>query len=250
MAGFKAALINEIEKLYKKKKVLVAALVSLIFIILGQLSIIVLRSGFGVRGTSSIEFPLLVLSVVVNTILPLFTALVTIDSFSGEFSQNTMKIAITRPITRLKFFTAKITAVMLFIFVNLLFVMVFSTITGFIFNSNSYTLQGIIRILVSYLVTLIPMMVFSLVIVLFTNILRSGISVFFVSILLFIVFKALGIVFSSYSGLFFTSMMDWYTLWIMDSISFMKIFRQFMMMCSYVILLFTGSYYLFDKKDF
>jgi hypothetical protein len=250
MAGFKAALINEIEKLYKKKKVLVAALVSLIFIILGQLSIIVLRSGFGVRGTSSIEFPLLVLSVVVNTILPLFTALVTIDSFSGEFSQNTMKIAITRPITRLKFFTAKITAVMLFVFVNLLFVMVFSTITGFIFNSNSYTLQGIIRILVSYLVTLIPMMVFSLVIVLFTNILRSGISVFFVSILLFIVFKALGIVFSSYSGLFFTSMMDWYTLWIMDSISLMKIFRQFMMMCSYAILLFTGSYYLFDKKDF
>lgn len=250
MAEFKAALINEIEKLYKKKKVLVAALVSLIFIILGQLSIIVLRSGFGVRGTSSIEFPLLVLSVVVNTIFPLFTALVTIDSFSGEFSQNTMKIAITRPITRLKFFTAKITAIMLFVFVNVLFVMIFSTITGFIFNSNSYTLQGIIRILVSYLVTLIPMMVFSLVIVLFTNILRSGISVFFVSILLFIIFKALSIVFSSYSGIFFTSMMDWYTLWIMDSISFMKIFRQFMMMCSYAILLFTGSYYLFDKKDF
>lgn len=250
MVEFKATIINEIEKLYKKKKVLVAALISLIFIILGQLSIIVLRSGFGVRGTSSLEFPILVLSVVVNTILPLFTALVTIDSFSGEFAQNTMKILITRPVTRLKFFTAKIVAVMLFIFVNLLFVMIFSTITGFIFNSNSYTLQGIIRILVSYLVTLIPMMVFSLLIVLFANILRSGISVFFVSILIFLVFKALGIVFSSYSGLFFTSMMDWYTLWIMDSISFMKIFRQFMMMCSYAILLFTGSYYLFDKKDF
>ena len=250
MVGFKAALINEIEKLYKKKKVLVAALVSLIFIILGQLSIVGLRSGFGVRGVSSMEFPLLVLSVVVNTILPLFTALVTIDSFSGEFSQNTMKIAITRPVTRLKFFTAKIAAIMLFVLVNLLFVMIFSTITGIIFNSNSYTLQGIIRILISYLVTLIPMMVFSLVIVLLSNILRSGIGVFFVSILLFIVLKALGIVFSSYSGLLFTSMMDWYTLWIMDSISFIKIFRQFMMMCSYAILLFTGGYYLFDKKDF
>lgn len=250
MVEFKAALINEIEKLYKKKKVLVAALISLIFIILGQLSITILRSGFGVRGTSSVEFPLLVLSVVVNTILPLFTALVTIDSFSGEFAQNTMKIMITRPVTRLKFFTAKITAIMLFILVNLIFVMLFSTITGFIFNSNSYTLQGVIRILVSYLVTLVPMVVFSLIIVLFANILRSGISVFFVSIMIFIIFKALGIIFSSYSGLFFTSMMNWYTLWIMDSISFMKIFRQFMMMCSYVILLFTGSYYLFDKKDF
>lgn len=250
MLGFKVALINEIEKLYKKKKVLVAASVSLIFIILGQLSITILRSGFGLRGASSMDFPLLVLSVVVNTILPLFTALVTIDSFSGEFSQNTMKIAITRPVTRLKFFTAKITAIMLFVFVNLLFVMIFSTLTGIIFNSDSHTAQGIIRILISYLVTLMPMMVFSLVIALLTNILKSGISVFFVSTLLFIVLKVLGIVFANYSGIIFTSMMDWYTLWIMDNISLAKIFRQFMMMLSYVILLFTGGYYLFDKKDF
>lgn len=250
MVGFKAALINEIEKLYKKRKVLVAASVSLIFIILGQLSIVGLRSGLGVRGTSSMDFPLLVLSVVANTILPLFTALVTIDSFSGEFSQNTMKIAITRPVTRLKFFTAKITAIMLFVLVNLLFVMIFSSLTGIIFNSNSFTLQGVIRILTSYLVTIVPMLVFSLVIVLLANTLRSGIGVFFVSILLFIILKVLGIVFSNYSGILFTSMMDWYTLWIMDNISFIKIFRQFMMLLSYVILLFTGGYYLFDKKDF
>lgn len=250
MVGFKAVLINEIEKLYKKKKVLVAAAISLIFIILGQVSITGLRSGFGIRGASSTVFPLLVLSVVVNTILPLFTALVTIDSFSGEFSQNTMKIAITRPVTRLKFFAAKIISIMLFVFVNLAFVMIFSTITGFVFNSNPVTLTGIIKILVAYIVTLLPMLVLSLVIVFFANIIRSGIGVFFVSILIFIVFKTLGIVFSSYSGIFFTSMMDWYTLWIMNNISFIKIFRQFMMMFSYAILLFTGSYYLFDKKEF
>lgn len=250
MVEFKAALINEIEKLYKKKKVLVAAVVSLIFIVIGQVSIIGLRSGFGVRGVSSMEFPLLVLSVVVNTILPLFTALVTIDSFSGEFSQNIMKIALTRPITRLKFFTAKIVSIMLFVFVNLLFVMIFSTLAGFIFNSSPFTAQGIIKILVSYFVTLIPMLILSLVIVLLTNILKSGIGVFFVSILIFIVFKTLGIIFSSFSTLFFISMLDWYKLWIMSNVSFLKILRQFMMMFSYAILLFTGSYYLFDKKEF
>lgn len=250
MAGFRAALINEIEKLYKKKKVLVAAIVSLLFIVLGQLSIVGLRSGFGVRGVSSTDFPLLVLSVVVNTILPLFTALVTIDAFSGEYSQNTMKIALTRPITRLKFFTAKITAVMLFVAVNLIFVMFFSTIASFIFNSSSFKTLDIIKIIISYLVTLLPMMVLVLFIVLFTNILKSGISVFFVTILLFMVFKTLGIVFSSYSGILFTSMMNWYNLWIISDVSFIKILRQFMMLLSYVILLFTGSYYLFDKKEF
>ncbi|KAJ49033.1 ABC-2 type transport system permease protein [Clostridium tetanomorphum] len=250
MVEFKAAVINEVEKLYKKKKILVAVIVSLIFIVIGQLTVVGVRSGFGLRGASSMQFPILVLSVVVNTILPLFTALVTIDSFSGEFSQNTMKIAITRPITRLKFFTAKIVSIMLFILANLLFVMIFSIIAGIIFNSNSFTLQGLMRIVLCYIVTMIPMMILVLLIVTFTNMIRSGIGVFFLSILVLIIFKVLEIVFSQYSGIFFTSMFSWYNLWMMSSFPFLKILRQFMMMCSYGILLFTWGYYLFDKKDF
>lgn len=250
MVEFKAAVINEMEKLYKKKKIIVAAIVSLIFIVIGQLAIVGVRSGFGLRGTSSMEFPILVLSVVVNTILPLFAALVTIDSFSGEFSHNTMKIAITRPITRLKFFTAKIVAVMFFVLANLLFVMIFSIMAGVIFNSNSFTFQGIMRIVVSYAVTIFPMMILVLLIITFTNIIKSGTGVFFLSIFVFIIFKALEIIFSQYSGIFFTSMFNWYNLWIMSNFPFLKIFRQFMMMLSYGILLFTLGYYLFDKKDF
>ncbi|MBU5484519.1 ABC transporter permease [Clostridium sp. MSJ-11] len=250
MVEFKAAVINEVEKLYKKKKILVAAIISLIFIVIGQLTITGLRSGFGLRGTSSMEFPILVLSIVVNSILPLFATFITIDSFSGEFSQNTMKIAITRPITRLKFFTAKIVAIMFFILINLLFVMIFSTIVGVIFNANSFTLQGMMRIIISYIVTIIPMMVLVLLVTVFTNILRSGIGVFFLSVLVFSVFKVMEVIFSQYSGIFFTSMFRWYNLWIMSSFPFLKILRQFMMMSSYGILLFTLGYYLFDKKDF
>lgn len=249
MAGFKAAFINEVEKLYKKKKVLVAAAVSLVFIIFGQLAVICLRNGFGLRGVSSSEFPILVLSVVVNSILPLFTALVAIDSFSGEYSQNTMKISLTRPITRLKLFSSKIAAIMVFILINLIFVMIFSSLTGFIFNSNHFTVQAGLKILVSYLVTLMPMLVLTLIIVFFSNVLRSGIAVFFLSVLVFIGFKAIELVFSGYSGIIFTSFMNWYKLWIMNDLAYLKIFRQFMLMCSYVILLFTGGYYLFDKRE-
>lgn len=250
MAGFKAALINEIEKLSKKKKGAVAVILSLIFIILGQLSVSSVRSGFGLRGTGSNEFPILVLSVLVNTLLPLFTALVTIDSFCGEYSQNTMKITLTRPISRFKFFTAKITAIMSFVLANLLFVMVFSLIAGAIFNSNSFTFVGILRIIISYLVSLLPMLVLSLVIILITNFIRSGVGVFFLSILIFIVFMAAGIFFTQYSGILFTSMIGWFNLWLIDSLPVAKLFREFLLMLSYVIILFTGSFYLFDKKEF
>jgi len=250
MVGFKATLINEIEKLYKKKKVLVAMVISLLFIVVGQVVMLGLRSGVGLRGTSSMEFPILVLSVVVNTILPLFTALVTIDSFSSEFSQNTMKIAITRPITRLKFFTAKLGAITVFILVNLMFVMIFSIMAGFVFNSNSFSLHSIFIIIISYIITVLPMMIVAMIIVLLCNILRSGIAVFFLFIIIFIGFKALGIFYAEYSGLFFTSMVDWYSLWIMDTVPVSKIIREFLLMLSYGILLFTSGYYLFDKKDF
>lgn len=250
MVEFKAALINEVEKLYKRKKVLVAVIISLIFIILGQVSMVVLRTGFGLRGVSSMEFPILVLSVVVNTILPLFTALVTIESFSGEFSQNTMKIALTRPISRLKFFTAKLTAIMLFILANLLFVMIFSIIAGCLFNSDSFTLKSFSRVVLSYMVTLMPMVILSIIIVFFTNIIRSGIGVFFLSIFVFVTLKGLGIVFYKFSGVFLTGMMNWYTLFLMDTIPAFKIFLQFMMLLSYGIIFFTAGYYIFDKKEF
>lgn len=250
MVSFKATLINEIEKLYKKKKIVVAAVLSIIFIVFGQLIMTGLRSGFGVRTVGSMEFPILVLSVVANTIIPLFAALVTIDSFSGEYSQNTMKISLTRPVTRLKFFTAKIVAVVLFILTNLLFVMVFSILAGIIFNSNTFTFTGIARIFISYIVTLLPLIVLTLFIVIFANLLRSGVGVFFISILFFLGIKVLEVVFSQYSAIFFTSMLNWYNLWIINEFPFLRIFRQFVLMLSYGIILFTAGYYLFDKKEF
>ncbi len=250
MVEFKAALTNEIEKLYKRKKVLVAMIISLIFIILGQLSMVVFRTGFGLRVVSSMDFPIMVLSVVVNTILPLFTALVTIESFSGEFSQNTMKIALTRPISRLKFYSAKLTAIMLFILANLLFVMIFSILAGCLFNSNSFSIGSILKILISYIITLMPMVILSIIIVFFTNIIRSGIGVFFLSIFVFVIFKGLGIIFYRFSGIFITSMLNWYTLFLMETIPTFKIFLQFMMMLSYGIIFFTAGYYLFDKREF
>lgn len=250
MQGFKAALINEVEKLYKKKKILVAVIISLIVIIVGQFIVVGVRNGFGLRGTSSMEFPILVLSVVVNTILPLFVALITIDSFSSEFNQNTMKITITRPISRLKFFTSKLVAIILFTLANLLFVMIFSIIMGAIFNANSFTFAGLMKILVCYLVSVFPMIILALMIIVFANILKSGVGTFFLSVFVFVIFKALEIVFSRYSGIFFTSMLSWYNLWIMNRLPILNLFRKFMMMLSYGILLFTIGYYLFDKKEF
>ncbi|GAB6172504.1 ABC transporter permease [Paradesulfitobacterium aromaticivorans] len=250
MAVFQAAFLNEVEKLYKKKKAFVAVLLSLTMIVVGQLIIVGVRSGFGVRGVGSAEFPILVLSVVVNTILPLFTALVTIDSFSGEFSHNIMRITLTRPVSRFKIFTAKITAISLFSLANLLLLLVFSELAGFLFNTNSASLGAFARTVVAYIVSFLPMLVLALAIVLLANIFKSGITVFFLSILAFLVLKVLGVFFSQYASLFITTQLDWYNLWLAHSFPFWKILRQLLIMTGYGIMLFTAGFYLFDKKEF
>ena len=250
MAVFQAALVNEIEKLYKKKKALVAVLLSLAVIVIGQLIIVGMRKGFGLRGTGSVEFPMLVLAFAVNTILPLFTALVAIDSFSGEFSQNSMRITLTRPVSRFKIFTAKIVAIVLFILAMLFLLLVFSMLAGFIFNTNSATLDSLTRTVFSYIVSLLPMVVLALGIVFLANLFKSGISVFFVSILAFIVLKVLGVIFSRYSSLFMTTQLDWYNLFMVNSFPLGKIARQFLIMVGSGIMLFTAGFYLFDKKEF
>ncbi len=249
MEAFKAALTNEVEKMYKKKKAAVIIIISLVVIVMGQLMVTGIRNGLGLRTAGGTEFPVLVLSVFTNTILPLFTALVTIDVFAGEFSHNNMKIILTRPISRLKIFSAKLTAVSFFVLANLIVVMLLSTLTGFLFNSASISVTAIVRILISYFVTVIPVMTLAIIISVFANILKSGSAVFFMSILLYIVLKALGYVFPQYSSLFVTSMLDWYNLWIADSIPVLKALRLFLIMLGYSITAFTAAFYLFDKKD-
>jgi len=250
MAVFRAALCNEIEKLYRKKKVMAAVIISFAVIIIGQILVVGMRTGFGIRGVGSAEFPLLVLSLMINTILPLFTALVAIDCFSSEFSGNTIRISLTRPVSRLKIFTAKVTAITAFIIGNLLILFILSSLAGFLFNSNSATITGFIKVVLSYLVSFVPLMVLALAVVFLTNIFKSGTTVFFAAILGYIIFKAAGVFFPQFSGLLLTTYLSWFNLWLASIFPLTKIISQLIIMLGYAIMFFTAGYYLFDKKEF
>lgn len=249
MAGFKAAFLNETVKLLKKKKLIAAAILSILAVLVGQIAVTAIKHGLGLRVVGGTEFPLVVLSMFTYTILPLFATFVAIDMFNGEFSSNTMKITLTRPVSRLGVFSAKVLNIALFIFANLLFVMVLSLLAGLIFNPSSVSLLGISRVVGSYTATFFPVFVFALLVVLLSNILRGGLAVFFLSIIVFIGFNFLGIVFTHFSSFFITSMFDWYTLWISETVNGFKLFRQILIMSGCGIMLFTAGYYLFDRKD-
>ncbi|PZE19885.1 ABC transporter permease [Paenibacillus xerothermodurans] len=249
MAGFKAAFYIETVKLFKKKKIIAAAILSILAVLIGQIAVTAIKHGLGLRVVGSTEFPLVVLSMFSYTILPLFATFVAIDMFSGEFSSNTMKITLTRPVSRFGVFSAKVLNLALFIFATLVFVMALSLCAGFLFNMSTASALGIARVVLSYIATFFPVFVFSLLVVLLSNLLRGGLAVFFLSVIAFIALTFLSVVFSSYSSFFITSMFGWHTLWISETVNVFKIVRQILIMTGCGIMLFTAGYYLFDSKD-
>jgi ABC-2 type transport system permease protein len=249
VAGFKAALVNEIVKLRKKKKLAAAAILSILAVLLGQIAVTAIKLGLGLRVVGSTEFPLVVLSLFSYTVLPLFATFVAIDHFNGEFSANTMKITLTRPVSRFGVYSAKVLNLALFISANLFFVMVLSLVAGLIFNPASISVLGVFKVVLAYSVTFLPVFVFALLVVLLANLLRGGLAVFFLSILVFIGLNFLGIALTNYSSFLITSMFDWYTLWISEPFNGFKIFRQTLILVGCGIMLFSAGYYLFDRKD-
>jgi len=247
--GFKAAFLNELFKLQKKKKIVATAVLSLLVVLVGQLAVSIVTFGFGLRLAGSMEFPFVVLSLLSYTLLPFFAAFVAIDAFCGEFSSNTMKLTLTRPVSRFGVYSAKVGMVGVFILANLLFVMVLALVAGFLFNPASEGILSIVKVLVAYLVTWLPIFVFALLVVVLANVLRNGTAVFFLAVLLFFTFYFFSIVFSRYSGFFITSSFDWYTLWIADVINWGKILRQLFILLGCGMMLFAAGYYLFERKD-
>ncbi|RAV05514.1 ABC transporter permease [Paenibacillus sp. YN15] len=249
MDGFKATLLNELVKLAKKKKIVAAVILSVLVVLIGQVAVTSIKHGLGLRVVGSTEFPLVALSLITYTVLPLFATFVAIDMFNGEFTANTMKLTLLRPVSRFSVFCAKVANLALFIAANLVLVMVLSLLAGFLFNMTAFSFMGLVRVIVSYAVTFLPIFVFSLLVVCLGNVIRGGLAVFFLSVISFAALWVLGAVFSAYSSFFIISMFDWYTLWISDALNLSKILRQALILAGCGIMLFTAGFYCFDRKE-
>jgi len=249
MNSFKAAYFNELDKMYRKKKVVVLILLTLLAIAIGQVAVSGVRFQFGIRASGSAQFPILVLSVLINTLLPLFTVLMSIDIFSGEFSSNTMKISLLRPVSRFSLFTAKVAAIGSFILASLVLVVILATITGIVFNSSDNSILFLARVFLAYIVSALPILVFALLIVILSNIFKSGTSVFFLAILIFLGLKVISILYPQLSNILILPNFGWYNLFLSQSVDIVKVVNKFFVMAGYGIILFTAGFYLFDKKD-
>ena len=248
MVGFKATYINELFKIQKKKKLVIALILSIIAVLIGQISVTLVNQSLGLLIVNSTELPIIILGIMMYTIFPLFITFIAIDMFNGEYNANTMKLTLTKPASRFCIFTAKFTALASVIVVNLLFVFLLSLIVGIIFNPSSTTASGIFHSLVAYVVSVLPLLVFGLLVIVLANIIRGGLAVFFLTVMIFAGFYVIGLLFTQASSFLFTSMFDWYRLWISEAANLFKLLRLSLIMIGFGLMLYSLGYTLFERK--
>jgi ABC-2 type transport system permease protein len=124
--------------------------------------------------------------------------------------------------------------------------MIFSVVVSLFINRD---VPNIFKILMSYIMAFLPILILALAVALISNITKGTTSAFMFSIFVFLVFNGLGLVFPQIRSFLFTSAFDWYRLILGSYINFSKILRIFLILLGYGIMLFTSGYYLFEKRD-
>ncbi|MBP1925126.1 ABC-2 type transport system permease protein [Sedimentibacter acidaminivorans] len=246
MQIIKSVFINEIFKISKKKKITAALIFSMLSVIIAAIVEYSLNNFAGIRVTGNSEFSILILTILIYSLLPLFTTFICVDMFAGEFADHTIKFTLTGPASRAKVFLGKILAIATFIICNLIVVMIFSIVASLFLNSN---LPNFFKILVSYFMAFLPIFIFALAAVLISNITRGPTSAFMLSIFVFLVFIGLNLVFPQIRSFLFTSFFDWFRLILGNYINYSKILRIFLILLGYGIMFCAAGYYLFEKKD-
>lgn len=242
-----AGIINETEKLLLKKKTVFFLAVAAIFPVAAMALVKLFQSKLGFFAVTSANYPILILGLFTGLFLPLFIFTAAADLFAGELGQNTLKIALTRPISRFKVFLSKNIAIGLYIIIILGAVLVTSYISG-LFLGGRISLAGLLKDILLYLAAVIPMLALSVIAVFLAQFFKSSTGALTTCIFIYIAAKASALVAPRLTKLTPFAYTDWHMLWL-GSLGAGRLLNILALIVSYIIILFSMGYYLFDQRD-
>jgi len=111
------------------------------------------------------------------------------------------------------------------------------------------SVKELLRILLAYTVSILPILTLVLIIVFLANLFKNGVVAFLVSIILYVAMKALEIYNISYKIIFITSTLGWYSHWTGNEIPIDVLIKEFLIMFACSLMAFSAGFYLFDKKE-
>lgn len=249
MSSLYANTLNELDRIFARKKNIVFIILSVLITIGAALSFKFLQDRLGIFAVNATSFSILVLNVFTALLLPLFIFSAAADLFSGEFGDKTIKMTLTRPITRFIIFLSKNISLAIFIVVNLAIIFVLSVISGLFLKSGAGALTGFSQSLLAYTTAVFPMVFLSIEAIFLAQFFNNSGAALTTCVFIYLAAKVLPFLSSVFSKISPFSYTDWYMMWIGSSVSAGRLFNVFTIILSYSLILFALGFYLFDRKD-
>jgi ABC-2 type transport system permease protein len=249
MHSLKVSVLNELWKIWSRKKSIFFLALSALIPIGSAVILARFQSGFGIAAITSSDFPIMVLNVLTLLVIPLLVFMTAADMFAGEQGDKTIRIALTRPVTRIKVFAAKQICLLLLICTHMAAAFLCSAAAAsFLARDGSFPL-AMMRALLAYGIAVIPMMALGTAAVFVSQFFKNSSGALTVCILLYALCKLAAIFIPQLNNYSPAAYTDWYMLWIGQTAAAGKIASIFMFLLACCILFFTAGFYLFDKKE-
>lgn len=249
MSSIYASIVNETIKIFYRKKLIAFSAISIIIPVLSALLIRSIQTNAEFFTIASSDLPIMMLGIFTNALIPLFIFSLAADMFSGEYGENTMKLTLTRPVSRIKVYTSKIAALSLFIALTLTLTFLASYISGLFAGNNGDAVVGFLNSLKAYAIAFIPMVAITTSAAFISMFFRSSGAALTAGVFVYIISKLVGILSSKTSSFLLFSYTDWHMLWLGSSLDWARLFVVFTFMLGYSIILFTAGYIMFENKD-
>lgn len=241
--------LNELDKIFLKKKNIFFLCLTAIITAVFSIAINLFQSKFGIAAVTGSNYPIAVLGYLVKIFLPLFIFLAAADLLAGEIQHKTLKLTVVRPISRFKVYLSKNIAIGAYAIINLFVVLFVSIIAGMFFSVKGGLLSGIIRSLAAYGIDIIPVLVLTITAVFITQFFSSSSTTLISSIFIYIALYGLSMFFPLVLRLSFTNYLDLHVLWLSGNVSFLKLINTLLMLVSYGIIFLSAGFYFFDKRN-
>ncbi|MFA6808083.1 MAG: ABC transporter permease [Eubacteriales bacterium] len=245
MIALRAGIINEIDKLFGRKKYMVLLLV---------IGVASLGIGFlgkfanNLIGISLSGLPLTVLSIATSFVLPLIIFMVVADLFTAEQENGSIRAIVIRPVSRMSIFIAKALSIEIYSLAVLSVCFITSVFIVLIFGE--ITASNIVETFLAYLVSFVPILPIILFSAVISQMSKTSSAAVMLSVLCYIVIIAVCTLVPGIYSLFFTSYTGWYKLFIGASMPIISILNIFAILMAYSLIFFALGSFLFEKKEY
>lgn len=240
--------LNETEKLWKRRRTKGFLLLALLIPIISALLLGFMQNKSGMIGGLGGDLPMLMLNLFTFALLPLFLFATAADSFSGEAAARTLKLILVRPISRTKAFASKVLALALCIAVYLGVLWMASVISGWIALGDVLA-ADIMDSVKAYAAAFVPMLAIGLMAVLIAQCFNNSTGAMTLIIFIYAAAKLLPFVYPQISVWSVFSYTNWYVLWVGNGAAVGKLFNSFVLLLSYSIMAYTAGLILFERKQ-